>query len=268
MGEFEQATAVRRVVDGRYAGEIVPGWDIGGNANGGYLLAMAARAMADAVERPPLSVTAHFLSPGKVGPVEIDVDVVREGRRLAVVRSTLSAGDAAVMALLGTFGDQSDPDAADASVIDAEPPDLPPIADCPRGGPPPGAGESGFVDRVIGRYHPADIGFRAERPSGTALMRGWFEFGDGSAIDAFGLLAALDAFAPVCFNRPEFPMGWAPTLELTAHIRERPAPGPLRLRFRSRFIQNGMFEEDGEAWDSRGVLVAQSRQLALIPRQT
>jgi hypothetical protein len=119
---------------------------------------------------------------------------------------------------------------------------------------------------VIGRYHPADVGFREERPSGTALVRGWFEFADGSPIDAFGLLAAVDAFAPVCFNRAEFPMGWAPTLELTAHIRERPAPGPLRLQFRSRFIQNGMFEEDGEAWDSRGVLVAQSRQLALIPR--
>ena len=97
-------------------------------------------------------------------------------------------------------------------------------------------------------------------------MRGWFEFADGAPIDAFGLLAAADAFAPVCFNRPEFQVGWAPTLELTVHIRAVPAPGPLRLRFHSRFIQNGMFEEDGEAWDSSGVLVAQSRQLALIPK--
>lgn len=68
-------------------------------------------------------------------------------------------------------------------------------------------------------------------------------------------------------NGGEFPVAWAPTLELTAHIRERPAAGPLMVQFSSRFIQNGMFEEDGEVWDGRGVLVAQSRQLALIPKQ-
>ena len=76
---------------------------------------------------------------------------------------------------------------------------------------------------------------------------------------------AADAFAPVCFQVPQFTVSWAPTLELTVHIRQRPAPGPVRVAFSSRFIQDGMFEEDGEVWDHRGVLVAQSRQLALIP---
>ena len=84
--------------------------------------------------------------------------------------------------------------------------------------------------------------------------------------DAFGLLQAADAFAPVCFNRIEVPLAWAPTLELTVHVRGVPAPGPLRCRFRNSFMQNGLFEEDGEIWDSQGALVAQSRQLALIPR--
>ena len=49
-------------------------------------------------------------------------------------------------------------------------------------------------------------------------------------------------------------------------FRKLPAPGPLRCRFRNRFMQRGLFEEDGEMWDSSGALVAQSRQLALIPR--
>ena len=85
-------------------------------------------------------------------------------------------------------------------------------------------------------------------------------------VDAIGLLIAADTFAPVVFNRGEFPVGWSPTLELTVHIRGVPAPGPLRCRFFSRFIENGMFDESGEIWDSEGALVAHSRQLALVQR--
>ncbi len=79
MNELEQATAVHPRGDGTYDATIATGWDIAGNANGGYLIALAARAMADATGRPPLSLTAHYLSPGRVGPVEVAVDVVRAG---------------------------------------------------------------------------------------------------------------------------------------------------------------------------------------------
>ena len=266
MSEFEQATRVTSTGDGTYRAEIAAGWDIAGNANGGYLMALAARAMGDAVGRPPLSLTAHYLSPGRVGPVEIGVDTVRAGRRMGVVRATVRGADGPIMALLGTFSEQPPADQAGPSVVTAAPPELPPIEECPWGGPPPTTGPSGFGDRVVCRYHPDDTGFRDGVPSGNALMRGYFEFADSSPVDAYGLLVATDAFAPVCFQVPEFPVSWSPTLELTAHIRERPAPGPLRVRFSSRFIQNGMFEEDGEVWDSRGALVALSRQIALVPR--
>jgi hypothetical protein len=32
-------------------------------------------------------------------------------------------------------------------------------------------------------------------------------------------------------------------------------------------VQGGMFEEDGEIWDSNDTLVAQSRQIGLVPKQ-
>ena len=72
------------MASGRYATDVVPGWDIAGNANGGYLVALAARAMAHSVGRPPLTLTAHYLAPGKPGPAEVHVDVVRAGRSLGV----------------------------------------------------------------------------------------------------------------------------------------------------------------------------------------
>ena len=53
--------------------------------------------------------------------------------------------------------------------------------------------------------------------------------------------------------------GWAPTLELTCHVRRRPAPGWLKVTHTTRNLSGGMFEEDCEVWDAAGVLVAQAR---------
>lgn len=263
--EFQTATAVTRNDDGSYAGAIAPDWGINGNANGGYVIALAARAMADAAGRPPLTVTAHYLTPGRPGPCTIDVDVVRVGGRTSTVRALLRSGDVGVAALLGAFGEQVE---HGASIVDAAPPELPPIGDCPATKPP--NVESGFGDRVDARVRPSDLGFAFGEHSGRGEIAGWFRLDDPDVdeptFDAFGLLLAADAFAPVCFQFPEVTPGHAPTLELTVHVRGTPAPGPLRCRFTSRFLQQGLFEEDGEIWDASGKLVAQSRQLALIPR--
>jgi hypothetical protein len=35
-------------------------------------------------------------------------------------------------------------------------------------------------------------------------------------------------------------------------VRGVPAPGPLRCRFRQLTHADGLFEEDGEMWDSSG----------------
>ena len=119
------------------------------------------------------------------------------------------------------------------------------------------------MGRVELRLHPGDLG-----PAGAAgppRVRGWFRFPAGEPVDPLGLLVAVDAFPPTVL-RTDLPAAWVPTLELTAHIRARPEPGWLRCTFATRFITGGFLEEDGEVWDSSGRLVAQSRQLALVPR--
>lgn len=261
---FADATAVS-ADDQRYEAEIHEGWDIVGNANGGYLLALAARAMADAAERPhPISITAHYLSPGKPGPVTIDTERVKTGRMLTTQRGTLRSADKTLIELLGTFGDISSIEGPER--VDARPPDLPPPDECvtnkhdPELGFPPA-----IMDRIDMRLHPDDANFMKGTPSGDPLVRGWLRLPANEPIDAFALLMATDAFPPTVFNA-KLPVAWTPTVELTAHIRAIPQPGWLRCRFSTRFISGGMLEEDGELWDESGRLVAQSRQLALTPR--
>src|SRR5258708_24806123 len=56
-GPFATATAVQPGAAGQWSASIHPGWDIAGNANGGYLLAVATRALAGraASASPPRS---------------------------------------------------------------------------------------------------------------------------------------------------------------------------------------------------------------------
>lgn len=267
---FTIATAVSDLGDGRYAGEVAPGWDIAGNANGGYLLAVAGRAMAAAAGRPdPVTVTAHYLSPGKPGPLEVGTTVVKAGKRFTTVSATVTGGGKPVIAVLGTFGDLGGDDGADQSPtrVEAAPPDLPPVEECliMTAGPEADGGPPSFISKIDLRLHPDDAGFVRGMPSGLMRVSGWFKLQDEPVVDTLGLLVAVDAFPPTIFNA-SLPVGWTPTVELTAHVRARPAPGWLRCVFTTRFVTGGFIEEDGEVWDDTGTLVAQSRQLALLPR--
>jgi hypothetical protein len=127
------------------------------------------------------------------------------------------------------------------------------------GGPP------SFMSKVELRLHPDDAGFLQGNASGRAQVRGWFRLPGGEPIDPVALLVAVDSFPPTIFNA-DLPVGWTPTVELTAHVRGVPVEGWLRCAFTTRFVTGGYLEEDGEVWDGSGRLIAQSRQLALVPR--
>jgi hypothetical protein len=121
-----------------------------------------------------------------------------------------------------------------------------------------------LMERFDLRILPDSAGAMLGSPSGRGILQAWFRLADGREPDALSVLLALDALPPVTFDlgRP----GWAPTLELTAHVRANPAPGWLKVSHQTRNVAGGMFEEDCEVWDSAGRLVGQSRQLARLPR--
>ena len=264
-GTFDRATTVTRLDDHRWSGAIEPGWDIGGNANGGYLLALAVSALRELAGRPdPISVTAHYLAPGAPGPVEVTGEVVKAGKRFVSVSGTLSSGGKAVLQVLAMFGELSAEPSEGFQAIAGAPPELPPLEQCPRRNQNDDMNVP-LMNQVDVRLRPSDAGFRNGVRTGVAEMAGWFQFVDGRPVDTLALLLAADVLPPAVFHL-DMPAGWVPTVELTVHVRARPAPGPLRAAFRSRFVHSGMLEEDGELWDSEGTLVALSRQLALLPR--
>lgn len=271
--DFDRATALAEASsrDGSavYRGQVHPGWDIMGNANGGYLLALVGHALARATGRPDcLTITAHYLAPCPAAEIEIDVTPVRSGRRFstatASMTATIDGQKKRILQVLATMADLAQDPGGPTAVRHTQP-TISSFETCLALGATSINDFAHLHGRLGTRGEPEDVGFRNGQPSGTGLMRGWFGFSDGRPVDTRALLLASDAFPPAVFNL-DVGTNWVPTVELTVHTRALPAPGPVACYFSTRYLQNGLLEEDGEMWDSSGVLVAQSRQLALAPR--
>ena len=264
--EWDTHTAVRATGDGAFAAELDPGWVVGGGVNGGYLLGIIGTAIADTLPgKPhPLSVSAYYLSASTPGPAQVSVNVLREGGSVATVAAELGQEGTTRITALATYGDlRALPDDVGTT---AEEPTLPPLEECLPGSMAPDEIRriAPLMERFDMRFDPACAGWAMGTPSGNGHIQAWFRMADGHDLDPVGLLMVCDALPPVTFDlgRP----GWAPTLELTVHVRAIPEPGWLKVSHRTRNVAGGMFEEDCEVWDSTGRLVAQSRQLAMQPR--
>jgi acyl-CoA thioesterase len=264
--EWDTHTALTTTGDGLFGADLDPGWTVGGGVNGGYLLGVVGKAIAEAVPAKPhpLAVSAYYLSAARPGPAQVSTRVLREGGSVATVSAELGQAGTTRISALATYGDlRSMPD--DVATT-AEPPALPPLEECVPGSLAPEETRrvAPVMDRFDMRFDPACVGWTMGAPSGRGHIQAWFRMADGHDVDPVGLLMVCDALPPVTFDlgRP----GWAPTLELTVHVRAVPAPGWLRVSHRTRNVAGGMFEEDCEVWDSTGRLVAQSRQLAMQPR--
>ncbi len=266
--EFDRDTAVTRRAPGVYDIDLSAGWTIISAVNGGYLLAVLGRALADALPHgDPFSISAHYLTASRPGPAVVRTDVVRTGRTLSTGTASLFQYDdegqeVERIRVLASYGDLGAlPDDVRTT---AKPPAMPPVEQCfgPQDAPAPIPGSSAITDRLMLKLDPATLGWALGSPSGKGEMRAWFGLADGRDADPLSLLLAVDALPPTAFEIGL--SGWVPTVELTVHVRCRPAPGPLRVCLTTRNLAGGFLEEDAEVWDSADRLVAQSRQLASV----
>ncbi|MEE9416593.1 MAG: thioesterase family protein [Acidimicrobiales bacterium] len=265
MPTFAEQTAVHADGADNYRTSLVEGWDIGSVTNGGYVLALVVRAMLDAVDKSdPVSVNAHYERPGYPGPATIRIERGRQGRTLSTVGAVLIQDGKEVIRTMGTFANTEQMEGPE--LILANPPTLSPRDECVRAVrespdsfyPPP------FVDRFDIRHDPKYIGFASGNPAGEPTMGGWLSLLDDEPLDAVALTMFADAFPPTIFNT-DLPVGWAPTIELTVHYRQRAISAAVAGIYSSKFIFGGLFSGDAELWDLEAGLLIEARQMALLP---
>jgi hypothetical protein len=261
---FRAAVELRPLGDGRYAAELGRHWTIGPKAHGGLLMALMAKAGLAAVDEAapgtapdPLAVAADFLRAPDPGPVELTTEVLKLGRTVSVVAVRLAQGGRPMLAATVTAGRLPDvePSWTDLPDLPAEPPEDARDASL-------GRGAEGLGAACDLRFDRPTMAF-TRHEQGPPVLRGWVR-PRGEDADALFAMVAGDILPPTVFNLGT-DFGWAPTVQLTALLRARPAPGWLRLEARSASVTRPWFDEDVLVIDSAGRLVCQTRQLALAP---
>jgi hypothetical protein len=261
---FRDAIGVEALGDGGYRAELGSRWVIGPKAHGGLLMVLMAQAGLARVEAEapgsapdPLAVAADFLRAPEPGQVDLRTEVLKLGRTASVVSVRMSQGGKAMLSATVTAGRLPD-----AAPVWSELPDLP-------AEPPEGARDSSLGRGLQGLGGVCDLWFDSptmaftRHEEGPPVLRGWVRPLGEDADPLFAMLAG-DILPPTVFNLGTG-FGWAPTVQLTALLRAKPAPGWLRLEARASSITRPWFDEDVVVIDSAGRLVCQSRQLALAP---
>ncbi|HEY4279417.1 MAG TPA: thioesterase family protein [Conexibacter sp.] len=282
--KFDDATAIRPLGEGRYAADIDLNWAAPTAANGGYLAAIVVRAVLAHADpegaRRLRSLTLHYLRPVGAGPLELELETIRSGRRITSVRVRALQGGRESIAALAAL---ATPDLPAAGTWLPSPPAVAPAPtrDAPRLQPQELAGEPNswlalfdgapaITHRVQLAPRFGGVPFSGRQPrEGTAPQTGgWITLPDPHPVDAAYLALCADVWWPPGFEPLDRP-AVAPTIDLTIHFRADLPPGglpdqPVLGWYRSTAARGGLVEEDGLLFLGDGTLLAHSRQLALF----
>jgi acyl-CoA thioesterase len=257
---FETDTAVEPLGGGGFRAHVSTDWYTPRGPNGGYLAAIVLRAILASEpdsERAPRSLTLHYLRPPAEGEVRITVTEERRGRSLTTLSARLEQDGKLCILALGALS-LDFPTALDYA---ERMPAHEPLGELVV---PSGDNVPAIASRFATGLAVGSAPFSGGEEAATG---GWIAFAgsDPSPLDPVALALLSDAWMPAPFVRMHRPVG-APTIDLTIHFRARSdgLTGPALAVFRSRTSAEGFFEEDGELWSKDGILLAQSRQLALL----
>jgi acyl-CoA thioesterase len=223
-----------------------------GGAHGGYVMALALRAMAGAVddaERIPRSLTMHLLAPISGDAIEIEPRVERRGGSMTTASARVQQDGQTLATALASFG-RSRPSLAHA---DARMPAVAsPEESVPLAGVVPEA-EMGVEHRPASPPLPLTGGDVAE-------LSVWMRRTDDAPVDAYVATMLADAAAPALYGALGEYVAM-PSTDITLHFTGETGDGPWALAVvRNRFAGDGYAVEDGELWTPGGRLLLRARQ--------
>lgn len=265
--DLERATHVEATGDGHVA-ELSDAWEIWG-PNGGYLAAIALRA-AGAVAQidRPASFYCHFLSSPAFDAVELDVKLLKRGRRAESLAVEMTQRDKPILhALVKT--------AADAPGYSHQHPDAPDA-------PPPEELKS-YDELLAPERRPRfsfwnnverrPLGQRVSDEPTEPVIREWARYRpracfDDAFLDAARALILLDTYGfPAAYQRYRSWEYLAPNLDTSAWFHHfNPACEWLLIDSECSVADRGLMGVSGNVWDTDGRLLATgSAQLCCIP---
>jgi hypothetical protein len=257
MHVFDKDTEVREIAPSVYSGTISENWLINNNPNGGYLMSILAKAMADQSQKKSTPIiTANYISRCKPGAIEVTVEEITVSRQFNRYEAKLfQDGDEKVRAL-GTFADINSECSINRN--ESPQPELSEKKTCI--GMPSVPGYTVFENLEL-LLDPACAGWLQGNLSEISENKGWLRFRQPRQHDMFSILQIADSIPPAAFVS-QGATAWVPTIELSVSIRNIPETEWLRCKLRTRHITCGLLEADAEVWDDAGNLVAISRQIA------
>lgn len=258
---------------GRYTLDLSPAWNVF-YAFGGMTMACALRALVREVARDDLTLltaNALFIQPVTAGPVEIDVRVLRDGRRAAQAVADLRNAhhDGSALHVTAALGHRY-PDGF--GYLDARFPDVPPPEACAPV--PPPAQDSAFAELAFDRQ----IEWRMPRPwrvddaSWTpqpATFANWMRFRteprlpDGT-IDPIALAIPADVLGPAIAQQVGPEPFLVLSLEIGLQVYRPTTSGWFLQHVRAPVAADGYGAGTVELWDTDRQLVAFATQRARL----
>ena len=250
---FDADTALEGA-DGHWRAQVTDRWFVQKGPNGGFVAALATRALSEIAGgggRSPRSLTLHYLAPPEAGEIELRAQLERAGRTTTFASLRVLQGGDTVAYGIGCC----------SAWREGQPEwDVLERPDVPR------PDELGGLEPAEGL--PTFLRNYEMRPLPAPHVGAWMRAAEPRPSDPVLLAALTDAWVPAAFPHMDAPT-FVPTIDLTIHWRAAPGvpagdhPWVLGL-FTTRLGAGGTWEEDGELWSEDGVLLAHSRQLAIV----
>lgn len=274
---FQDATAIEPVPDapGRYRACLGPDWRAPLHPSGGLVTAVALRAMQSALGRPTQHVrtsTTMFVSIVETGPLDVEVEVLREGRRMSQLRATVRnvGSDRIGHVTTAAFGEAREgfafewDDPPEAGAPDSHPG----LATPPPGAP---AMRAPFFEQVDTRRVRMFHSFEKGWEGGRAEAVRWIRFrragrlADGR-IDPLSFVPLADTMPSAIgqYLGPGHPFFHAPSVDLTVHWFGDTTHDWLLTRARSQWAGDGYVSARTDLWDLERKPVATATQVMLV----